>query len=144
MTKLQHITQRPICWIRIRIQLSKSNIRISLNSPLSPSKGKKHLWRPNFDIKMSLWARTILGLLCYWIIHAIYHSLMHPSVLPNPCMVLEGWHMTSYSNFCFSMFPHLPTDSFLRCVNIIYPTSAWVLLMQPDERWKKLFTCLIL
>lgn len=42
--------------------------------------------------------------------------------------------MISYSNTCFSMFPHLPTDPFLRYVNIISPMSAWVLLMEPGER----------
>lgn len=140
MSKLKHIMQRPTCWIRTRAFKSQLwNIHISLSSPLSPSK-KKNPWKPNFDIKMSWWARrtifgfpTLLNSMCY-------QTLMHPPVLQNPWGVMEGCHQLSYSNSWFSGFPHLLTNPFLRYLNVICPATAWVLLMQPGERWEKLFS----
>lgn len=115
-----------------------SNIILAWAVHCLPLRKKYNLWRSNFDIKMSLGARTI-----FWsrmlLNNTCYQSLMHPYVLPNPWMVQEEWHQISYCNSCFPMFPHLPTVPFLKFVSIIYPTSAWVLPMQPGDNYSNNF-----
>ena len=71
---------------------------------------------------MAWWPRrTICGSQIFFDI--FYLTLRHPSSLPNPCVVLEGCWQLSSSNSCVSIFPHLPTDPFLRYLDIIYPAT---------------------
>ena len=71
---------------------------------------------------MAWWPRrTICGSQIFFDI--FYLTLRHPSSLPNPCVVLEGCWQLSSSNSCVSIFPHLPTDHFLRYLDIIYPAT---------------------
>ena len=80
------------------------------------------MWKTNFNIKMAWWPRrTICGSQIFFDI--FYLTLRHPSSLPNPCVVLEGCWQLSSSNSCVSIFPHLPTDPFLRYLDIIYPAT---------------------
>lgn len=62
------------------------------------------------------------------------------TALPNPLVVLEGCYQLSSSNSWFLMFPHLQLSLSLDNLNITYLATAWVLLIQTAESWKKCFS----
>ena len=99
-----------------------ATIHISLSCPFSLSM-KKKLWKTNFNIKMAWWARrTILG--SHIFLDIFYPTLRHPLYCQIfMWLVLEGCWQLSSSNSYVSIFPHLPTDPFLRYLDIIYPAT---------------------
>lgn len=52
----------------------------------------------------------------------------------------EGCYQLSSSNSWFLMFPHLQLSLSLDNLNITYLATAWVLLIQTGESWKKCFS----